>query len=304
MAARTTSDPVAELIPWYANGTLEEEERRLVEEHLGVCAACRALLDDARSFSSGMRSAQASELREHIDARLLTDYVERPGSLEPETLRFVEARLEACETCREAHARLVEVAHALDAGRRAPLVEVERRPLLERLWSFLASTVLRPAPALAYLLALALLVPVLWLARPGAPPEGIAAMPTRIAVEGERATRAGAPGGASTAPLEIPASASTVLLELETELEPGDLARVPAFTVELRLGENLLWSAPASTENAFVRNARVVVPVVLQPGGLARGVDLTILLRASRPGDPLDGQALFRRKLRVVVEEG
>ncbi|HLN13389.1 MAG TPA: zf-HC2 domain-containing protein [bacterium] len=31
----------AELIPWYINGTLGQEERRAVEEHLAVCAACR-----------------------------------------------------------------------------------------------------------------------------------------------------------------------------------------------------------------------------------------------------------------------
>jgi anti-sigma factor RsiW len=302
MAARSASDPVAELIPWYANGTLEEGERKLVEEHLAGCEACRDRLDDVRSFSRGMRSAPASELRDHVDARLLTDYVERPGSLEPETVRFVEARLEACETCREAHARLVEVAQALDAGR-ARVVEVERRPALERLWTFLASTVLRPAPALAYLLALALLVPVIWLARPGAPPEGIAATPTRVAVEGDRATRAGAPGGTAAAPLEISASASTVLLELETELEPGDLERIQSLTIELRRGDVMLWSAPAPTADVLLRNGRVVVPVVLRPGGLAGRGDHEILLRVSRPGDPLDGQALFRRKLRIVGEE-
>ena len=300
MGARSASDPVAELIPWYVNGTLEEEKRKLVEEHLAECASCRARLDDARSFSRGMRSAPASELREHVDARLLTDYVERRGTLEPDTVRWVETRLAACETCREAHARLVEVSHALEGGTARA---VERRPLIEGLWSFLAATVLRPAPALAYLLALALLVPVIWLARPVTPPEGIAATPTRVAVEGDRATRAGAPGGTSAAPLEISASASTVLLELETELEPGDLERIQSLTIELRRGDVLLWSAPAPTADVLVRNGRVVVPVVLRPGGLARGDDHEILLRVSRPGDPLDGQALFRRKLRIVGEE-
>jgi hypothetical protein len=42
---------------------------------------------------------------------------------------------------------------------------------------------------------------------------------------------------------------------------------------------------------------------VLRPGGLAGRGDHEILLRVSRPGDPLDGQALFRRKLRIVGEE-
>jgi len=298
MGARSTSDPVAEMIPWYANGTLAEDERELVERHLAGCEACRARLDDARSFSRGMLSATATELREHVDPRLLTDYVERRGTLEPETVRWIENRLEACTTCREAHTRLVEVARALE-GETAPVVE--RRPWLGGLWSLLASTVLRPAPALAYLVALVLLLPALWLGRPSPMRESIAAAPTRIAVEGDRATRTGAPGGLpAAAPLEIPASASAVLLELETELEPGDLARVPALTIELRRGDALAWSAPAASAGFIVRRGRIVVPVVLRPEGLTRGVEHTILLRASRPGDPLDGQALFRRTLRVL----
>lgn len=32
---------VGELIPWYLNGTLGEDERRAVEGHLVICAACR-----------------------------------------------------------------------------------------------------------------------------------------------------------------------------------------------------------------------------------------------------------------------
>jgi hypothetical protein len=32
---------MAELIPWYVNGTLPDEERRAVEEHLLLCTVCR-----------------------------------------------------------------------------------------------------------------------------------------------------------------------------------------------------------------------------------------------------------------------
>ena len=43
-----------ELLPWYANGTLEPGEQRLVEDHLAACAECRAELESeqrrARAF--------------------------------------------------------------------------------------------------------------------------------------------------------------------------------------------------------------------------------------------------------------
>jgi len=34
-------DAVTELLPWYVNGTLDESERDLVREHIGVCDDCR-----------------------------------------------------------------------------------------------------------------------------------------------------------------------------------------------------------------------------------------------------------------------
>lgn len=34
------------LLPWYLNGTLQEDERRHVDQHLSACAACRAELEE------------------------------------------------------------------------------------------------------------------------------------------------------------------------------------------------------------------------------------------------------------------
>jgi anti-sigma factor RsiW len=42
MTADVTHEDVGALLPWYVNGTATPEERRLVERHLGTCAACRA----------------------------------------------------------------------------------------------------------------------------------------------------------------------------------------------------------------------------------------------------------------------
>lgn len=41
---------VWDLIPWYANGTLDEGERRTVESHLAVCSRCREELSACRGL--------------------------------------------------------------------------------------------------------------------------------------------------------------------------------------------------------------------------------------------------------------
>jgi hypothetical protein len=46
------------LLPWYANGTLEAAERRLVEEHLAGCAACREELASCNVLAAALRSGQ------------------------------------------------------------------------------------------------------------------------------------------------------------------------------------------------------------------------------------------------------
>jgi hypothetical protein len=47
---RTTLD----LLPWYANGTLEGEERARVEEHLSACLPCRRELEAQRALQSAL----------------------------------------------------------------------------------------------------------------------------------------------------------------------------------------------------------------------------------------------------------
>jgi len=43
---------VFDLLPWFVNGTLEQTERVLVEQHLPECAACRRELDWLQQLSS------------------------------------------------------------------------------------------------------------------------------------------------------------------------------------------------------------------------------------------------------------
>lgn len=65
MTKRDAMDPrqhaeVASL-PWYLNGTLPEEERRQIEAHLAVCAACRAELEELSQFRLRLREVYAAQ---------------------------------------------------------------------------------------------------------------------------------------------------------------------------------------------------------------------------------------------------
>jgi hypothetical protein len=60
--ARSPHQGTIELLPWYTNGTLEQDEAALVEQHLADCAACRAELQS-------LRLLQAAYVEEATDAR-------------------------------------------------------------------------------------------------------------------------------------------------------------------------------------------------------------------------------------------
>ena len=53
--------PEETLLPWYLNGTLREDERRQVEQHLSSCAACRAELDELAQLSVQLHEVYAEE---------------------------------------------------------------------------------------------------------------------------------------------------------------------------------------------------------------------------------------------------
>lgn len=49
-----------ELLPWYANGTLDEPERARVAAHLAECARCREELSFLTTLAAGVRAADES----------------------------------------------------------------------------------------------------------------------------------------------------------------------------------------------------------------------------------------------------
>ncbi len=279
-------DRYALLVPWYVNGTLAPDETAEIEEHLSACSSCRDLVGLAR------RQAELRELdpdaMEHPHASLLVQYVDSPERLDAETTEWIEGRLAACASCRDAIDRLRETRPGEESPR-----------WYEKLWQGLAATALRPVPAAAYLLLLFVGAGFLLTRGPLEGDGTLMTAPLRISLSGDRDVRAGQAPQQRIA-MRIPGSAGTVLLELETELSVVDLqAGDLAFVLELRRDGELEWSEPRDAEGFVVRDRRVALPVLIHPRRLDANTVYQIALRIHKPGDPLDGQALFKRSIQI-----
>lgn len=283
------------LIPFYAAGTLDERERARVERRLAESPEARELLELARAAAArGGGSGEGSLEEEPVHPLLLTLFAENAESLDDETRRHVEALLARSALSRDALERLRETLESRRQAETAPAVErpaAGRSPLMERVWNLLRSTVLHPIPALAYLLLAAALLPAL-LQRSGPP----LSVPGEITVA-DAGTRRGE--GEQEAPaLELPGDAP-LLLRLETGLLPADLeAPDTRWELSLEQGGRELWHLGVDPARIERHPGGAILPVVIDPSALRPGKEYELLLRIRRPGDLLDGQALFRRRLR------
>jgi len=259
-------DPLASLVAFHANGTLGAEDRERVEAHLGGCAECREEYELARAAREEMGSG-SHELRDHVQAQLLAEYADRPQSLETETLEWVESHLAACEVCES-------VLPALRGTSSVRTDEEESAAGGGRLWRFLAGTILRPAPALAYLLLA--MAGVYWFATSdrGSLDEPAGLLSPAVHLYGEIAMR----GGDDEAPpvrLE-PVDDAPFRLALHTDLDPEDLSsEAGPLRLLLRRGGDVLWSARVEPGSIPPDG---VLEMTLQPGRLPRDVPLEVAL--------------------------
>ncbi|MCP3981563.1 MAG: hypothetical protein GY716_19870 [bacterium] len=286
-------DPFVDLLPWYAAGTLPEQDRRAVDAHLEQCASCRELVQADRTMARLPAEDLTSDADEHVSPALLTHYAEDPDSLGQETRSWVANRLARCEICREAFEHLCEIGEELAAAEEPRVVA---RPVVERspgLWERLRMTLLHPVPALAYL-ALALAFSALWLL--GDRPAGPVAPARVVLVPGDRAVRAEGDGEATPLRVELPRAGEPVVLQLATELSEADLADdATSYALEMHRGAEPVWSVARTGVEFRWSDGRAVLDVVVDPGAVEAGIEYRIVVRAVRPGDPIDGEALFGR---------
>jgi putative zinc finger protein len=330
------SDPNARLVPWYAAGTLGADESAALEAHLASCEECRALLALARGFRRLAPATADPALFEHVQAQRLVEFAEDPSALEPDARRFITAHIRTCPPCAEALEILEDLGSAPASGGseglEAPmgLVERARRAWVD-LWRRLSRTVLRPGPAFAYLAALILLAVALPLRTPAPGPEGgapapgsgdgapvpgpspgpgpgpgpapaprppAALLPPAIELPEEITFRGDAP---TPPPLRVPlpAGAEVVPLVLVTSLEREDLARRDgAFKVTVTQGDRALLEQTCSGAD-FDRRGRLLLSV--DAAAVAPNVPIVVMVVRVQPGDPADGEVLYRRAFLPVT---
>jgi hypothetical protein len=60
--AYTTHDAAAMLLPWYVNGSLDDEQREMVESHVAVCLSCRSELNIQHRIARVVQSRDATSV--------------------------------------------------------------------------------------------------------------------------------------------------------------------------------------------------------------------------------------------------
>jgi hypothetical protein len=142
-------DSIAALLPFYDNGTLDGDQRRIVESHLPSCPECRALLDRARLLG-GLRQADPARLDDHPHAQHLDRFATAASALDADHAARIREHVAGCTACREA-VDLLRGAQLLGAAAAAEPSS--------RWWRPAASVLLSPRLAAVYLVLLLLIVP-------------------------------------------------------------------------------------------------------------------------------------------------
>ena len=243
-----------------------------------------------------LRDVDEDALFEHVDAQLLIEFAEAPGSLDPEVRERVGSHVAGCSTCEGA----LGVLRTADAAAVLPRTTTEPGQqsggsFLGALWESLERTVLAPAPAMAYLLLLALAYPVYRMATSTPAPtlpeteSAVEVMSPAIRLFGETIFRG--QESERVEPVEIePAPGGFVLLELVTDLDL-DLAPGSRFEIEVRVGERTLLSeqrAAAEISPTGVVRLRV-------PNDVLGKETCNVEIRS-------DGEPVFRQSFRLKAD--
>ena len=74
----TAHNSMIELLPWYVNGTLSDDEHRAIEDHLGRCEECRESVEALSRVSHAIRNDSPAPLVPPLRAAALLDALEKP----------------------------------------------------------------------------------------------------------------------------------------------------------------------------------------------------------------------------------
>jgi len=187
-------------------------------------------------------------------------------------------------------------------GRLERIVAQEAVARRVRPWEFLAGTILRPVPALVYLVALLLSYPAYRVLAPSAEPAPAARTIPAVDLIGEIPFRGGPedPAGQIAEPVVIEAPRdpdAAVLLRVHTDLDEEDLAD-PGVRLEARLldGSSVVWSESKRVSDL---SGDGVLSLLVLPAKLPGDRPIALVIQLDRPGDPRHGENVFRRSLRI-----
>ena len=292
-------DHVASLLPWYVQGTLAEKERVRVERHLQSCRGCADLREQAAELKDLYASTPFALLEEHPQAQLLGEVADDPAALGPETVRWVLAHAAACVACGDALAACRALLAELEPRAAGPVPAPASARFAARVRRLLAGPILRPLPALAYLLALiALAIPAYrHLSEPGIETGVIAELPREIVVTDDLVRDATGPGAA----IDLPRGGA-VILRLQTGIDREDLQDPgAAFRVEIRRDGEVIWSE-RRTGAAFDPDG--TIRITLDRHRLVAERPHLVAIVYEKPGDPMHGRVVFRRAFVVAGAPG
>jgi predicted anti-sigma-YlaC factor YlaD len=258
-----SQEHVAELAPWYVNGSLDEERRARVEEHLSSCAECRALVHAARDLQPpGANDMEG--LLDHPPAQHLDRFAFDPESLNVDLSRRIREHLAGCPACAGAVSALSQPqADAPSATRPS--------------WwnSLLAEVFFNRTAAVAYLFLLVLLVPAYFIRQQVTPPSGAfdltvlssatrgtSSSPSIVVEEGQTVVVLGAefevPGGRTPVSFALMREETVVwsielgLDRVERNLETSGIVTLVIPIDALRLGSHRLLVEQAGGESALL----------------------------------------------------
>jgi Zn finger protein HypA/HybF involved in hydrogenase expression len=164
---------IKDLLPWYLNQTLSEDEAKKVEAHLKGCPKCQKELEELRGISSGLKEHKEVFVSPHIESEKLVIFAEEPESLDPDEVTAIEKHLRSCPLCHEELQTLKSANLELEA------LEKKQKPKLAKeasVWERITERVIWSIrkPAFAYIIVLLLAYPAgRWLIQkspPGMPP--------------------------------------------------------------------------------------------------------------------------------------
>jgi len=147
-----------DLLPWYLNKTLPEDEAKKVESHLKECPECQRELEEIKLLSSAVKEHSEIFESSHIDSERLVLFAEEPKSLHANEVISIEKHLRSCPLCYEELQTLKRASFELEAIERKEKSKLAKEASV---WEKITERLIWLArqPALAYIIILLLAYP-------------------------------------------------------------------------------------------------------------------------------------------------